>query len=241
MYACWQGLLVCLLARLGRMPSVNSYPRDIRNAGRSACMLVRTLACMFPGTVCLYACWHGLLVCLLARSGLMRPRKPHSRARWGPTAALGPRYLAALGPIINILRRWAPSCLRVWGPSMPACLGPQKLTLLIPKVNPNHHTFPQFHARAGRRKGRNFMPAQAVVMYDPATLTWRYGLLVCLLARSACMHAGTVCLYACWHGLLVCLLARSACMLAGTVGAHAMSELRPPRHQTLITMPASAP
>ena len=91
---------------------------------------------------------------------------------------------------------------------MPACLGPQKLTLLIPKVNPNHHTFPQFHAHAGRRKGRNFMPAQAVVMYDPATLTWWYGLLVCLLARFACMHAGTVCLYACWHGLLVCLLAR---------------------------------
>ena len=101
-YACWQGLLVCLLARLGRMPSVNSYPRDIRNAGRSACMLVRTLACMFPGTVCLYACWHGLLVCLLARSACM----------------------------------------------LAGTVG-----------------------------------AHACVMYDPATLTWRYGLLVCLLAR----------------------------------------------------------
>ena len=160
--------------------------------------MLALFACMLAGTVCLYACWHGLLVCLLARLGPMHQLKQDSprrrampaqaaaripRARWGPTAALGPRYLAALGPIINILRRWAPSCLRVWGPSMPACLGPQKLTLLIPKVNPNHHTFPQFHARAGRRKGRNFMPAQAVVMYDPATLTWRYGLLVCLLAR----------------------------------------------------------
>ena len=78
------------------------------------------------------------------------------RARWGPTAALGPRYLAALGPIINILRRWAPSCLRVWGPSMPACLGPQKLTLLIPKVNPKHHTFP--HLQALRRAKLSDLP-----------------------------------------------------------------------------------
>ena len=163
---------------------------------------------MLAGTVCLYACWHSLLVCLLARLGPMHPRRQHSPRPLSPHRGAG-----------------APSCLRVWGPSMPACLGPQKLTLLIPKVNPNHHTFPQFHARAGRRKGRNFMPAQAVVMYDPATSTWRYGLLVCLLARFACMHAGTVCLYACWHGLLVCLLARFACMLAGTVGAHAMNEL----------------
>ena len=73
-------------------------------------------------------------------------------------------------------------------------------------------------------------------------------LLVCLLARFACMLAGTVCLYACWHCwgpcicviipprhlkggtvclyacwhcLLVCLLAQFACMLAGTACLYA--------------------
>ena len=63
--------IITMPAAASQAPCVMYTPRDMNMAGRSACMLVGTLACMLAGTVCLYACWHGLLVCLLARFACM--------------------------------------------------------------------------------------------------------------------------------------------------------------------------
>ena len=96
--------------------------------------------------------------------------------------------------------------LRRWGPVMPAALGPLHACVA---GDPKTHPSPTPNAIITMPAAASQTPC---VIRPPRYLK---GGTVCLYA---CWHAS---LYACWHGLLVCLLARFACMLVGTVCLYA--------------------